>query len=112
MTQDGAVTTGEIYRRLCDMDERYEKKLNSIDLQVRMTNGRTTRLEEKVLGINRDIRGMKQAHPSGTSIPVATPDGESIQVRISSRMWVGICGAVAFASPLIFDWLKNWLQKP
>ncbi len=107
------VTTGEIFRRLCDMDERYEKKLDRIEQQVRTTNGRTTTLEANFENLKSEVRSMKGpvTPPSLPSFPVTTNDGESITVKVSNKVWTGICAAVAVASPILVEKLKDWFGK-
>lgn len=41
------VTTGEIYRRLTDMDERLEKRLDSLDARVAQTEQGVAALNER-----------------------------------------------------------------
>ena len=92
MADNDDVTIGEVFRRLCDMDERYEKKLDQIDQQVRLTNGRTTKLEERVEGIMRRFR-------SGA--------GESFAVTISPKIWAAIAAGGGMLFAMLVDWLKN-----
>jgi hypothetical protein len=63
------VTTGELYRRLCDMDERHGATLADISTQVRLTNGRTTRLEAHVEGHDRELRDLKREREAAQAIP-------------------------------------------
>lgn len=108
-------TVGEIYRRLVDMDERYEKKLDRIEEQVRLTNGRTTTLEANYENIKTEIaRLMRQFLHLKTvpAVPVTTPDGESLSIKISKKMFALIASVVAallIFAPIIADWLKERL---
>lgn len=84
--------TGEIYRRLVDMDERYEKKLDRIEEQVRMTNGRTTKLEVHVENLQSSVRSLRHHqqvhdHPATPPALPAGPSGESLSIKVSPNMW-------------------------
>ena len=97
-------TIGEVYRHLVDMDQRTEKKLDRIEEQVRLTNGRTTRLEERV-------ELLRSQHPiTPSSLPVVTPEGESLSIKVSPKMWAAIVsgGAVLWVAA---QWAADWLKK-
>ena len=105
------VTIGEVYRRLVDMDERYDAKLSGIDAQVRITNGRTTKLETQMDMANREIRDIKRAtRPPAT--PPSLPDmNESIKLTISPNMWKLIAGGLGAAAGLGFPAIVRWLSQ-
>lgn len=111
---DDKVTTGEIYRRLCDMDERYEKKLDRIEDQVRTTNGRTTALETSMAAHRSDIGRLTSAvfpRPAAVTSAV-TETGESFSVKLSPKMWTALAamGGVLFA--MLVETIKQWMSKP
>lgn len=54
------VTLGELLRRLDDVDERHSALLSDISREVKLTNGRTTRLEARVEGHDRELRDLKR----------------------------------------------------
>lgn len=101
-------TIGEVYRRLVDMDERYDTKLTRIEEQVRITNGRTTRLEERVELLKDQVRH-PITPPALPSVPVTTNDGESLSIKISPKMWAAIVsgGAVLWVAA---QWAAEWLK--
>jgi hypothetical protein len=104
---DQGVTIWEVYRRLCDMDA----KLDAIDKQVRITNGRTTTLEAQMSDVKQDIRDIKPpASPSNPSVPIMTPEGESLSIKVSPKMWVLIAsafGSMTVFAPMIAEWFKK-----
>lgn len=105
-------TIGEVYRRLVDMDERYETKLDRIEEQVRKTNGRTTTLEANYEHIRSEIRSIRRPHTPASlpAIPVATPDGESLSIKISKKMFALIASVIAallIFAPIVAEWLKK-----
>lgn len=106
-------TIGEVYRRLVDMDERTEKKLDRIEEQVRMTNGRTTRLEANYAYLNSEIAHLRQPPPTPPSLPVTTADGESLSIKasISPKMWAGIVSGAAAIYVLVQMFAKWFLEK-
>lgn len=105
---DSKVTTGEIYRRLCDMDERYEKKLDRIEDQVRTTNGRTTVLETTITNHGRELGKLNSAvfpRHAATATTTAADTGESFSVKISPAIWKLIsAGAGAAGAFLLQKW--------
>ena len=111
MSTDDKVTTGEIYRRLCDMDERYEKKLDRIETQVRTTNGRTTVLETKMTDYGREIGRLNSAvfprHPV-----TEQPSGESVSIRISPKVWAAIAAGGGVLFMMAVETLKQWMARP
>jgi hypothetical protein len=92
------VTIGEVYRRLVDMDERYEKKLDRIETQVHETNSRTTTLEGKVRHLERF-----DAAPA--------LEGESVSVKLSPKVWTAIAGAVGMLLAMFIEWAKRELGQ-
>jgi hypothetical protein len=105
---DHSVTLGEVFRLITALKEEHGTKLDAIDKQVRITNGRTTTLEEQMRGVQQDVREMKPPQPAG--VPVVTPDGESLSIKVSAKMWAAIVAvgtALAVFVPIIADWLKN-----
>lgn len=106
---DDKVTTGEIYRRLCDMDERYEKKLDRIEDQVRTTNGRTTALETTMKDHGREIGRLTSAVFPRPHAPVG--DGESLTVKISPKLWVALAAAAGMLFPVLVEWVGKVLAR-
>lgn len=116
MGQD-EVTVGEVYRRLVDMDERYEAKLDRIEAQVRTTNGRTTKLETLVEGLRGSVRALwarlnDVPHPPPTppALPAIEP-GESFSVKISPAMWKALAAAGGAIGALALPRVAEWLGK-
>lgn len=106
------VTIGELYRRLDEMGERIEKKLDGIDTQVRITNGRTTKLEVLVDGLRRDVDA-KGAPVTPANLQTIA-DGESLSVKVSPKMWaliVSLAGAGGMFLPLVAEWLKSLVTQ-
>lgn len=100
-----------LYLLLKDMDERHEKKLDQIETQVRLTNGRTTKLEERVDGIKSELRTLKHHHavpPTPPALP-AVEQGESFSVKISAKLWVAIAAAGGMLFPALIKWLGTLL---
>ncbi len=103
------VTLGEVSRKLDDMDERYTAVLKGIDTQVRMTNGRTTKLESQVEVLNREMRDIRIAPQ-----PVVLPDGESISIRVSPKLWAvigSVVSALAIFAPMVQQWIEGLFHK-
>lgn len=69
MRDSNDVTLGELYRRLCDIDERHSAQLGDIMDQAKLTNGRTTRLETRVEGHDRELRDLKRQHATAPFPP-------------------------------------------
>lgn len=112
------VTVYEVYRKLVDMDERYEAKLNGIDKQVRITNGRTTTLEAEMRGVKEDVRdirlGVMPVPSTPPSLPVMTQEGESISVKVSPKMWAAflVAAPVAWYALISFGkWIEQLLER-
>lgn len=102
------VTTGEIYRRLCDMDERYEKKLDRIEEQVRTTNGRTTVLETVVKDHARELGRINSAvFPRHKAAEEA---GEALSIKVSPKLWVALAAAGGLLLPPLVKWLSALLS--
>ncbi|MDP2319555.1 MAG: hypothetical protein Q8O42_09495 [Acidobacteriota bacterium] len=108
------VTVGEVYRRLVDMDERYETKLDRIEAQVRTTNGRTTTLEANAKHVASSLRAIwsriNGTPHTPTSLPSAEP-GESFGVKISPGMWKALAAAGGALATLALPRVAEWLQK-
>lgn len=107
---DDKVTTGEIYRRLCDMDDRYEKKLDRIEDQVRTTNGRTTALETTVRDHGRELGRLNSAvFPRVTASATAAPAdaGESVSLKLSPKVWTALAAAGGVLFAMFIEWLKQ-----
>ena len=83
------VTLGEIARRLDDIDHRHGAQLADIQTQVRLTNGRTTRLEARVDGHDRELKDLS---PAGDKTPAELR--ELIEMARDAR------GAVRFGKVL------------
>ncbi len=96
---DQDVTIGEVYRLVKTLKDEHGDKLDAIDAQVRLTNGRTTVLEQQVIALNK-----------APSPPVVTADGESLTIKITPKMWALIASVVATLSvvaPMVADVLKK-----
>jgi hypothetical protein len=109
---DQSVTLGELFRLITALKEEHGNKLDKIDLQVRITNGRTTALEEQMRAVKVDVRDLKPPTPSG--VPVVTPEGESLSIKVSARMWAAIVAvgtALAVFVPMLADWFKSLGNK-
>jgi hypothetical protein len=109
---DQSVTLGELFRLVMSLKEEHGNKLDKIDLQVRITNGRTTTLEEQMRAVKVDVRDLKPPQPSG--VPVVTPEGESLSIKVSAKMWAAIVAvgtALAVFVPMLAEWFKG-LGKP
>ena len=112
-SDDTDVTLGEVYRLVQAVKEEHGIKLDAIDTQVRITNGRTTTLETKVEGLQRDVHGLKPPPPqTPPGLPVMTPDGESLSIRISPKMWAviaAIASSLYIFVPIAAKWLEAFL---
>jgi hypothetical protein len=113
------MTIGEISRSLARLEESQSKqtvKLDEIKEQTVKTNGYVGRHEVRLAGLDREVRDLKRAHPQTPnhlpSTPVATNEGESIQIKVSNKVWVAICTGVGLASPIVFEWLKSVFSRP
>jgi aspartate aminotransferase-like enzyme len=97
------VTLGEIARRLADIDQRHSAQLDRIETQARITNGRTTRLEARVDGHDRDLKAMNHhqtssdLHPEVRAIIERARDLQGAS-RVVKGMWAvgGALVPVAF----------------
>lgn len=101
---DQSVTLGELYRLVTSLKEEHGDKLDAIDTQVRITNGRTTKLETQMSVVQQDVRDLKPPQPPG--VPVVTPEGESLSIKVSPKMWAAI---VALGSGIMA--LGLWIQS-
>jgi hypothetical protein len=109
-SDDDGVTIGEVYRLVEALKDDHGQKLESIDQQVRITNGRTTRLEGKM-----DILwGLKDAAASTPpSLPVVTPEGESLSIKISKKMFaliVSVVTGLLVFVPILARWIEGFIK--
>jgi len=110
---ESQVTLGEVYRLVKALKDEHGDKLDAIDGQVRLTNGRTTRLEEQVFRLNQEMRDVKHVPES---VPVVNQDGESLSInaRVSPKMWAAmasfVTGLTIFA-PMVAEWLRRWAAQ-
>jgi hypothetical protein len=107
---DDKVTAGEIFRRLIDMDKRYQEQLDRIETQVRTTNGRTTVIETTLTSyvlpeLKRLIATVFPASPRAVPEP-----GESISVKISPKLWVALAAGAGMVLPGLVKWIGALLQ--
>lgn len=103
---DHKVTLGEVYRLVCNLKDEQGDKLDAIEHQVRIANGRTTRLETQMELLNRE-RDVKV-------LPVVVPTGESLSIQVSAKMWAGIMALVsslAVFGPMLGEWIKALFGK-
>jgi hypothetical protein len=99
------VSNGEIYRRLCDMDERYEARLARIEDQVRTTNGRTTTLEVKVSVVESILRALRHRKTDGDV-------GESFSIKFSPKLWTALAAGLGILFAMVVEWVKDRIAKP
>jgi hypothetical protein len=108
---DHSVTLGEVFRLITALKEEHGNKLDAIEHQVRITNGRTTTLEGKMERVILDVRDLKNPPPqSNPSVPIMTPEGESLSIKVSPKMWVLIAsafGSMTVFAPMIAEWFKK-----
>ena len=105
--REDSVTLGEVYRLVLDLKEDQGEKLDAIDKQVRLTNGRTTRLEEQMQQVNRDLREVRQR-------PAQAFDGESFSIKVSKKMWLliaSVVGSMPVFAPIVADWIKKAFER-
>ena len=105
-TADDGVTVAEIYRLLGAMNY----KLDSIDKQVRITNGRTTKLETEMVEVKEDVRDIKTLAANPPSVPIVNQEGESLSIKVSPKMWALIASAfmgMSMFGPILAEWLKK-----
>lgn len=109
---DQSVTLGELYRLVTSLKEEHGDKLDAIDKQVRITNGRTTKLETQMEAVKQDVREMKPPQPPG--VPVITPEGESLSIKVSPRMWaaiVAVGSSIVVFGPMVAEWFRKLFEK-
>jgi hypothetical protein len=107
---DHSVTLGEVFRLITALKEEHGRKLDSIEEQTLKTNGRTTTLEGQMARVQMDVRDLKPAQPPG--VPVVTPEGESLRIHMSTKVWAGIVALVsslAIFAPIVAEWLQKAL---
>ena len=111
-SDDTQVTLGEVFRLVQALKEEHGDKLDSIETQVRITNGRTTKLEAHVEVLNREMRDLKIPLMTPPALPVVTPEGESLSVsaKVSPKMWAAIAG-FGTALMVFLPTLREWLEK-
>lgn len=112
---------GEIGRALERLEEgqrAHGDKLDEIKEQTLKTNGAIGRHEVRLNVLDREMRDLKRERhaaptpPALPSIPVSTNEGESIQIKISNKIWVAIVAAVMAVWPMIVDWIQEWWKRP
>jgi hypothetical protein len=104
------VTVAEVYRLLGAMN----LKLDSIDTQVRITNGRTTKLETEMIDVKEDVRDIKELAANPPSVPIVNQEGESLSIKVSPKMWALIAaafGSLTVFGPVILEWVKSLLGQ-
>ncbi len=112
------MTIGEIGRSLARLEAsqvEQNEKLDVIKEQTIKTNGTVGRHEVRLGVLDREMREMRRAHPPTPhqlpTLPVATNEGEAIQIKVSNKVWTAICAGVALASPIVFEWLKSLFAR-
>lgn len=110
-----------LYRLLKDMKDEHGHVLEDIRDETRKTNGRVSKLEERTEGQGRELGRLNSAvfpRPTGSSspatLPVVTPEGESLSIRISPKMWALIAAVVSGLSifgPIVADWVKHLMGQ-
>lgn len=111
-------TIGEVYRLVEGLKEDHGKKLDDIDTQVRLTNGRTTKLEVHVETLKSEVRSLKHHHqytapPTPPALlPAPIADGESLSIKVSPKMWRVLAGAGGALFVMLVEWLRHQMGTP
>jgi hypothetical protein len=98
---DHKVTIDEVFRLIQTVKQEHGAKLDAIDSQVRLTNGRTTRLEMQVAVLNRESEQDQRTPPQ---------EGESFTLRVTPKMWALIASVFTGLSvfgPMLAEWIKK-----
>lgn len=99
------MTIGEISRSLARLEKSQGEqtiKLDVIKEQTLKTNGFVARHEERL-----KVLESKESTPK----TVVVPEGESLSIKISPKMWAGIVGgvsALSIAAPKIGEWIEKF----
>ncbi len=109
------MNSGEISRVLARLERgqaAHGAKLDEIREQTMKTNGYVGRHEERLTMLDRDVRDLKLAAPPPPppSLPIMTPEGESLSIKISPKMWALIASAfmgMSMFGPILAEWLKR-----
>lgn len=85
------ITTGEVFRRLEDIDERFTKTLDNIQSKVTATNGTVIRHGERLTHLERAVQ------TTVTTTTTTTPENDAFKLNfgMSKRMGALIGSLVA-----------------
>jgi len=86
----GIVTLGEVYRLLL----AHGGKLDNIETQTRITNGRVTRLEGRADVVDREVRDLKRGRPE-VAKAVPTSGAISLSIPMDVKTLVIVLSAAA-----------------
>jgi hypothetical protein len=105
------VTIGEVYRRLVDMGD----DVKEIKAQVKLTNGRTTKLESRVEQHDTEIHALR--HPDPPVVPPVPPEIKELIDIARDAKGVAKFGKVVWAVggaivPLVLWWLSRQGTHP
>lgn len=85
MTDDYGVTIGEVYRLLLAMKEDHGQQLANIYVETRKTNGNVIRHEQRLDGIDREVRDLKRKPPATTTAGAALTAADDSGPGITKR---------------------------
>jgi hypothetical protein len=100
---DHRVTIDEVFRLVQSLKLDHGVKLDEIERQVRITNGRTTELERQFAVFKRESEIVQRT-------PVVIPEGESFTLRVTPKMWAAIASVFTGLSvfgPMLAEWIKK-----
>ena len=104
------VTLGEVHRLLMSMDERHSSKLDAIEQQARLTNGRTSKLEARVDGHDRDLHEVKAAAALPPEVTEVLTALKAVRMFKGLMVMMWVTGGAIIAA--IFWLVKNVRVSP